>query len=325
MPKLAANLSLLFPQIRLPRSLSPPPRAPDSAMSDTSFRMRGPRSRSPSAAGGRNRSRAAQRCPRATRRRAIAGIACLPERSERIPRGRGPRDRVCAARSLHAAQLSRRDRAAGMHRARSTSTRWSRNVKYAADRLKTAGIRLMIEPRQHAHRSGIFLTGSTPGDRSPRCRRLGQRAACNTTSSTCRSWKAISRARIERLLPRIGHMQLADVPDRHEPGNRRDQLRLPAAPHRPGRLRRLDRLRIQSEGRHGRRAWSGRSPTSSASEHRAAARRSLPRCASSCPSARVLWREEETRPYECDGLTAYRHAADGGRAARRPSSRCSAS
>jgi hydroxypyruvate isomerase len=23
---------------------------------------------------------------------------------------------------------------------------------------------------------------------------------------------------IERLLPRIGHMQLADVPDRHEPG-----------------------------------------------------------------------------------------------------------
>ena len=37
------------------------------------------------------------------------------------------------------------------------------------------------------------------------------------TSTTPRSWRATSRRQLRRFLPGIGHVQIAGVPDRHEP------------------------------------------------------------------------------------------------------------
>ena len=62
---------------------------------------------------------------------------------------------------------------------------------------------------------------------------------------------------IERLLPRIGHMQIADVPDRNEPGTGEINFDFLLRAHRPPRLPGLDRLRIHSEGRHRRRTEVG--------------------------------------------------------------------
>jgi hydroxypyruvate isomerase len=53
-------------------------------------------------------------------------------------------------------------------------------------------------------------------------------------------------ATIEKLLPRIAHMQLADNPGRNEPGT--GEINLPfLLGLSTARLRRLDRLRIQAE------------------------------------------------------------------------------
>ena len=55
-------------------------------------------------------------------------------------------------------------------------------------------------------------------------------------------------ATIERLLPRIGHLQIADVPGRHEPGSGEINFEFLLQATSTPRLLRLDRLRIQSRG-----------------------------------------------------------------------------
>src|SRR5207344_1006781 len=84
---------------------------------------------------------------------------------------------------------------------------------------------------------------------------------------------------------------------------RRNQLPLAARAHRPARLPGLDRRRIHPEGR-----YLGRTEVGSAlpqidfqrQKEVAQALRAF------LPERSVLWQQEDTQPYECDGLTAYR-------------------
>ena len=92
-----------------------------------------------------------------------------------------------------------------------------RNVAYAATRLKTAGIQLLIEPINTRDIPGFFLT------------RTRQAAGVIHAAGADNAFIQFDiyhmtimqeevSATIERYLPRIAHMQLADVPGRHEPG-----------------------------------------------------------------------------------------------------------
>lgn len=91
------------------------------------------------------------------------------------------------------------------------------NLRYAAGQLHAHGLNLLIEPINTFDMPGYFLTGSAQAaDIITDCgagnvflqydmyhmQRMGENLA----------------ASIARLLPLIGHMQLADVPGRHEPG-----------------------------------------------------------------------------------------------------------
>ncbi len=91
------------------------------------------------------------------------------------------------------------------------------NLRYAAGKLDAAGLQLLTEPANPRTIPGFFLTSS----------RQGIAAIDAAGSANLKLQYDIFHMQIvegdlaktiERLLPRIGHMQLADVPERHEPG-----------------------------------------------------------------------------------------------------------
>ena len=91
------------------------------------------------------------------------------------------------------------------------------NLTYAAPRFKGAGIMLLIEPINTRDIPGFFLSGS------------GQAIDIITATGSDNVWLQYDiyhmeimegdvASAIPRHLPLIKHMQLADVPGRHEPG-----------------------------------------------------------------------------------------------------------
>ena len=92
-----------------------------------------------------------------------------------------------------------------------------RNVGYAAKRLKAAGIQLLIEPINTRDIPGFFLTGT------PQAAGVIEAAGSDNVFIQFDIYHMTIMqedvaAAIARYLPRIAHMQLADVPGRHEPG-----------------------------------------------------------------------------------------------------------
>lgn len=91
------------------------------------------------------------------------------------------------------------------------------NLRYAAGALKAAGLALMIEPVNTRTIPGFFLNRSAQAVAI-----LDEVGADNAFVQYDLFHMQIMEGdltkTIERLLPRIGHMQIADVPARHEPG-----------------------------------------------------------------------------------------------------------
>ncbi len=92
------------------------------------------------------------------------------------------------------------------------------NLRYAAAKLKPAGIKLLTEPANPRTIPGFFLNTSRQGIEA-----IDAAGADNLMLQYDIFHMQIVEGdlaqTIERLLPRIGHLQLADVPGRHEPGS----------------------------------------------------------------------------------------------------------
>jgi len=142
------------------------------------------------------------------------GIAAHPSRIDEFREGV---DRaIDYATTLKAPQLNC---LAGIVKEDATQARQTlvENLRYAADRLQEAGIRLLLEPVNTRDIPGFFLS------------RTDQALAIidDTGSKNLKLQYDIFHAQvmegnlaetIEKNLPRIGHLQLADNPGRHEPG-----------------------------------------------------------------------------------------------------------
>jgi hydroxypyruvate isomerase len=144
------------------------------------------------------------------------GIACLPDRVEEFKTGV---DKAIAyATTL---ECDRVNCLAGIPPpsvpASAATETFTRNVEYAASRLKEAGIKLMIEPINTRDIPGFFLNHT--------------RQALDIIDATgsdnafvqfdiyhMQIMEGDVASTIEKHLASIGHMQLADVPGRHEPG-----------------------------------------------------------------------------------------------------------
>ena len=145
------------------------------------------------------------------------GTACLPGREARFRDDLERAIRYAQAagcKSLHClAGVAPPD--AGDGQAHAT---YVANLKYASDRLRREGMRALIEPLSARTLPGCFLTGSAQAARV-----LDEVAAGNVLLQYDMFHMQVVEgnlaATIERLLPRIGHMQLADAPGRNEPGS----------------------------------------------------------------------------------------------------------
>jgi hydroxypyruvate isomerase len=91
------------------------------------------------------------------------------------------------------------------------------NVAWAAGQAHAAGVRLALEPINHRDMPGYHLNTMQQG--ADIVAALGvERVGLQFDLYHCQITEGDITRRIEKHLPVIAHMQLADVPDRHEPG-----------------------------------------------------------------------------------------------------------
>ena len=92
------------------------------------------------------------------------------------------------------------------------------NLRYAAAAFKSAGLRLLIEPINPFDIPGFYLNGTTQA-----LAILDEVGADNAFVQYdiyhAQRFEGELAATLQRALPRIGHMQLADNPGRNEPGS----------------------------------------------------------------------------------------------------------
>ena len=215
MPRLAANLSLLFPQLDFPDRFAAAARA---GFRFVEYQL--PYAWPSDAIAERARAAGVQvvlhNLPAGDATKGERGIACLPERENEFREGVER-----AIEYASAARCARLNCLAGVTahdapRARHFET-LVENVKFAAARLGAVGIELVIEPVNTRTVPGFFLTSSRQA-----LEVLDAAGVANARLQYDIFHMQIMEGdlarTIERLLPRIGHMQLADVPGRHEPG-----------------------------------------------------------------------------------------------------------
>jgi hydroxypyruvate isomerase len=216
MPRLAANISLLFPEVPFMERFAAAARA--------GFRY--VEYQFPYAEGGAediaSRARDAgvevvlHNLPAGDAAKGDRGIACQPAR---VAEFRAGVER--AIEYARAAGCPRLNALAGIAPADAAPEllfeTLVENLRYAAGKLAAAGLTLLTEPVNRRTIPGFFLSGSRQGIEV-----IDAVGAPNLKLQYDIFHMQIVEGdlakTIERLLPRIGHLQLADVPDRHEPG-----------------------------------------------------------------------------------------------------------
>jgi hydroxypyruvate isomerase len=216
MPRLAANLSLLFPELQFLERFAAAARAGFRAV-EYQYPYAWKPENVAAAARDAGLEVVLHNMPRGDAERGEHGTACLPGREARF------RDdlehavsyaRAAGCKSLHcmAGVMPSGVERGALHAA------YLANLRYAAHRLEREGMRLLIEPLSSRTVAGCFLTGSAQA--ACILEELGaDNAFIQYDFFHMQIMEGNLAATVERLLPRIGHIQLADVPGRHEPGS----------------------------------------------------------------------------------------------------------
>jgi len=216
MPKLAANLSLLFPQLPFLDRFA--------AAAKAGFRYveyQFPYGLG-SAAEVAGRAREARvevvlhNLPGGDAARGDRGIACQPARASEFREG--VERAIEYAKAAGCPRLNALAGIAPPGAARGKLTEvLVENLRFAAAKLAREGLTLLTEPANTRTIPGFFLNTSRQA-----LEVIDAAAAQNLMLQYDIFHMQIVEGdlahSIERLLPRIGHMQLADVPGRHEPG-----------------------------------------------------------------------------------------------------------
>jgi hydroxypyruvate isomerase len=94
---------------------------------------------------------------------------------------------------------------------------YAANLAWASEQAKPAGVRLVIEPINHRDMPGYFLNTQAQG--AAIIEAIGNdRIGLQFDIYHVQTTEGDITKRMEQHMPVIAHMQIADVPDRHEPG-----------------------------------------------------------------------------------------------------------
>ena len=215
MPKLAANLSTLFPQLGFLERFAAAAKAGFRAVE-----YQYPYEWQPADVAAAARDARVEvllhNMPQGDAQRGERGTACLTGREHRF--------REDLDRAIEYARIARCPNLhlmagvvpEGADRAALRAT-YVANLKQAARRLARDGMRALIEPLSERTVANCFLRSSAQAAQV-----LDEVAADNVLMQYdffhMQIMEGNLAATVERLLARIGHIQLADVPGRHEPG-----------------------------------------------------------------------------------------------------------
>lgn len=144
------------------------------------------------------------------------GIGCLPDRVQEFRAGVAKGLEYAAALGVKQLNCLAGKAPAGVPDALLRST-FVGNLRYAAPALADAGIRLLVEPINTYDIPGFWLHGSA------QAMALSDEVGSDNLFLQydiyhMQRMEGELAATIERLLPRIAHIQIADNPGRHEPG-----------------------------------------------------------------------------------------------------------
>lgn len=216
MPRLAANLSLLFPQLPFPERFA--------AAAKAGFRY--VEYQFPYPFGGAReiaeRARAAgvqvvlHNLPAGDAAKGDRGIACQPERVSEFREGVERAIEYAKAVGCPRLNALAGIPAQGTDRDKARQT-LIENLRYAAGKLEAAGLTLLTEPCNPRTIPGFLLNTSKEGIEVIDAVGAGN-LLLQYDVFHMQIVEGDLAMNIERLLPKIGHMQLADVPGRHEPG-----------------------------------------------------------------------------------------------------------
>jgi len=212
MPKLAANLSMLFPEIDFLERFAAA-RAAGFRYVEYQFPYSFAAEDIASAARKAGVSVVLHNLPTGDAAKGERGIACLPGREAQF---REDVERAISyARAVGCPRLNCLAGRAPVDEAHFETL--VANVRYAARRLGEAGIGLVIEAINTRSVPGFFLSRSQQA--IDVLNAAGEsNAFLQYDLFHMQIMEGDLAATIERLLPRIGHVQIADVPERHEPG-----------------------------------------------------------------------------------------------------------
>jgi hydroxypyruvate isomerase len=216
MPRIAANLSLLFPQLPFAERFA--------AAAKAGFRY--VEYQFPYAFGSAreiaDRARAAgvevvlHNLPAGDAAKGDRGIACQPERMNEFREGVDRAIEYAKAVGCPRLNALAGIPSKGLDREKAKQT-LVENLRYAAGKLKAAGLTLLTEPCNPRTIPGFFLNTSGQAIEA-----MDAAGADNLLLQYDVFHMQIVEGdlakTIERLLARIGHIQIADVPERHEPG-----------------------------------------------------------------------------------------------------------
>ena len=211
-PRLAANLSTLFPELDFPERFSAAARA---GFRYVEFQFPYPWDAELLARRARDAGVAVvlHNMPAGDFSRGERGIACLPGREAEFRAG--VEKAIAYAKALDCPRLNC---LAGLAPAdRRHFDVLVENVRFAARKLGEAGLQLTLEAINTRSVPGFFLSRSAQAIEVLNAAGEGN-AFLQYDFFHMQIMEGDLARTVERLLPRIGHIQLADVPDRHEPG-----------------------------------------------------------------------------------------------------------
>ena len=144
------------------------------------------------------------------------GIACLPGREDEFRAGVAKAIRYATAQGCPQLNCLAGKLTAGLSREAATAC-FIENLRYAAAEFKRAGLRLLMEPINHHDIPGFLLNTTAQA--------LAIQDAVGSDNlfiqydiyHAQRTEGELANT-LQRQLQRIGHIQLADTPGRHEPG-----------------------------------------------------------------------------------------------------------